>query len=601
MKNFFFSLKQYYKSAPILITIEILLTTLPVGVLAGFITNAERLMINSVQNYVVGTIKIEGLVNSALVFSVLTLASIIFSGMLTPYLQEKISLKNELRFNKRILNKYKTIKYEYFEQEKMLDLFEKTSGASSYAERTFNRTLAIVQNVVAIVSSIVAMWIISPMFSVVAIVVGFAVFILNYIRARRAFKMWGMFGVERRKISKLNTLFYSPFNHTSRKAQAELRVFNTSEKMVDYVNKGVVENRKKIDNKEIFGRVCMHVAGFLMMAVEISIVIYIYVGLKNGTLDWPIGNIVVSLTGFATLISMFSQISSSLSGVVEDNRKIYFVRSFFKLEDEKVGTISSIPKNAVVEIKNVSFTYPGTTKEILHNVSFNINCGEHIAFVGENGSGKSTIIKLILGLYEPTSGEILVNGHKITDYTLSARQKLFGVQYQDFYEYSLKIREVVAMGNIGILNKDKEIERTLEGANIYSAIKSKNATLDTLVGKSFDEDSIEFSGGEKQRMSLATTLAFNHNHLVLDEPTAALDAKAENMMYEVFMGGIKDKGSLIVSHRLASAKISDRIIVFEKGRLVQDGSHNSLMKNKSGLYHKMFTAQAKLYKEGKEI
>ena len=598
MKNYFYALKQYYKSAPILITIKLLLTVLPVGILSGFITNYERLMINSAQNYIVGMATINNLTTTAIIYISLMLASTVLSQVLNSYLSNKISQANDLYFNKKMLAKYKTIKYEYFEQEGMLDLFEKSNGAYMYIGYTFNSTFAILREVVSIASSVVAMWIISPLFSMVAIGVGLAVFVFSFLRIRLNIKIFSQHGIERRKIVSYKTILHGDSIPTN---EAELRVFGTNQKMIDYINEGIVENTKKREKKAVVARVYRHVCDGLLIAMEIFILLYIFFGLKNNTLNWPLGNIVVALTGFIALTERFNAISFSVCEIIDSNKKINFVQDFFNLEDEKEGTISSIPKNAVVEIKNVSFTYPGTTKEILHNVSFNITCGEHIAFVGENGSGKSTIIKLILGLYQPTKGEIVVNDHKITDYTRAARQKLFGAQYQDFYEYSLKIREVVAMGNISILNADKKIKDTLKSANIFDAINAKNATLDTIVGKSYDEDSIEFSGGEKQRVSLATTLAFNHNHLVLDEPTAALDAKAENMMYEVFMSGIKDKGSLIVSHRLASAKISDRIIVFKKGKVVQDGSHAQLIKDTEGLYHKMFTAQAKLYKAGKEV
>ena len=598
MKNLFFALKQYYKSAPILITIYIFLTVLPVGVLTGFITNYERLMINSAEIYATGAQPISELIKNASIFLSLSFLSLLLAQMIRPYLSEKIFLKNDLYFQKSINKKFQKIKYEYFEQEKMKDLFDKSGEGAVSQHQLFRAVLSIAQSVLSIGSSLFAMWIISNTLSPIAIGAGLIVFVLDFFRARLSVKIWGQYGVEKRKIMQYKTI-YGSFD--IKQNQAELRVFNTNDKMTNYIYNGVVQNTKKRAKKEIYIRIFMYSRNFLIFLLEAFVLTYVFIGLKNGALNWPIGNIVVAITGFSLLAGKFIGISSEITEILEKNRKIEYLRQFYKLDEEKEGQIDSLPKNAIVEIKNVCFTYPGTNKEILHNVSFSIKCGEHIAFVGENGSGKSTIVKLILGLYEPTSGEILVNGHKITDYTRDARQKLFGVQYQDFYKYALKVREVVAMGNIDILNKDKEINGVLKRANVYDAIKNKNATLDTTIGKTYDDDSLEFSGGEKQRMSLATTLAYNHNHLILDEPTAALDAKAENLMYEVFMSGIKSKGSLIVSHRLASAKISDRIIVFKEGRVVQDGSHDLLMKNKSGLYHKMFTSQAKLYKEGKEI
>ena len=379
--------------------------------------------------------------------------------------------------------------------------------------------------------------------------------------------------------------------------QAEQRVFLTGDKMINYTYNEGTRINKKITDKSKLEILLSFFAEFLASSVSVAVLIYILLNALGGTLLWTIGELTIAITGYSRLIRRFSNASNYFTSMFISSKEVGGFLELSELEDDQEGTIDEVPLEKVIHVKNLCFTYPGTNVEILHNVTFDLGINEHIAFVGRNGSGKSTMVKLLLGLYQPTSGEITIGGHSIRDYTYSVRKKIFGVQFQDYISYPFKIREVVAVGNPEILNNDEEIEDALKKANIYDSLQEKEANLDTSVGKEFNDDAIEFSGGEKQRISLAITLAYDHDYLVLDEPTAALDAVSENKMYESFMSGIKDKGSLIVSHRLASARISDRILVFENGEIVQDGNHTDLMQDKDKLYYKMFTAQAKLYKK----
>ncbi len=241
--------------------------------------------------------------------------------------------------------------------------------------------------------------------------------------------------------------------------------------------------------------------------------------------------------------------------------------------------------------ENVRFAYPGTEREILKGVSFRIEKGRHAALVGENGAGKSTIIKLLLGLYRPTSGHITVNGKDIAALSDKARKKLFSAVFQDFVSYNLTLRENIALGSIPQMADDEAV--------LYAADKAaagdiaREVGLNTHLGKVY-EDGADLSFGQWQRLAIARAVMADGEILILDEPTAALDLMAEAEIYQSFLRSMRDKTCLVISHRLGSARNSDEILVLSDGVIQEQGSHAELME-RGGLYAKMFALQAQWY------
>jgi ABC-type multidrug transport system fused ATPase/permease subunit len=246
-------------------------------------------------------------------------------------------------------------------------------------------------------------------------------------------------------------------------------------------------------------------------------------------------------------------------------------------------------ENPCIVFEDVTFTYPGSTKVILQGVSFCIRPGELIALVGKNGAGKSTIVKLLSRLYAPDSGRILINNSDIKDLTTEQLRKVLSFVFQDYFNYDLTMRENVAFGNINRITDDAAILSTLQEIFTDSTFMDINQNL----GK-IEDDGVDLSGGQWQRVALARALFANSKFVVLDEPVAALDPIAESHMYQSFAETMQSKGCLMISHRLASARICDRILVIDAGRVVEEGSHEYLMKHK-GLYQHMFNLQSKWY------
>lgn len=246
-----------------------------------------------------------------------------------------------------------------------------------------------------------------------------------------------------------------------------------------------------------------------------------------------------------------------------------------------------------IEFQNVSFTYQSAKKSTINNMTFKVNKGENIAIVGENGAGKTTAVKLLCGLYYPTSGEILINGKSNRDFSGNSYFNLFSAVFQDYYFMPMTIAENICATS----NYDKEkLFAAFEKAGISNKINGLPNKEKSYMIKDVYKDAVDFSGGEKQKLLLAKAIYKNAPVLILDEPTAALDPIAENELYLKYNEITSNKISFFISHRLSSTRFCDRIIFIKDGRIAESGTHEELMALK-GLYYRMYQIQSYYYKE----
>lgn len=250
-----------------------------------------------------------------------------------------------------------------------------------------------------------------------------------------------------------------------------------------------------------------------------------------------------------------------------------------------------VPK---IEFKNVWFKYPGTERWIFENLSFVIDPGEHIALIGENGAGKTTLVKLLLRFYDVNKGSIEISGTNLRSLSLSDWYTQLGTLFQSFNAYPLNIKQNITVGIQGQLNKD-QFNKALTQSGVDDIVKNLPYGTETVLDSSFKKG-IEPSGGQWQRVALARAFYRNPNVLILDEPTSAIDAKAEYTIFNNIFKQQATKTALIISHRFSTVRRASRIIVIEKGKIVEEGSHTELMKNTDGLYHEMFEKQAEGYR-----
>lgn len=244
-----------------------------------------------------------------------------------------------------------------------------------------------------------------------------------------------------------------------------------------------------------------------------------------------------------------------------------------------------------IEFHDVCFSYPGSNEKVLNHVDFKFTAGEKLAVVGENGAGKSTFIKLLCRMYEPSEGYISLNGIDIRKYDYQEYLSLFGVVFQNFHIFGVTVAENIAMDSSWDKKKVKELLKQVELLEYVDSLQDKENT----VVRNGDEDSIDISGGQAQKLSIARAMYKDAPFVILDEPTAALDPISESLIYEKFNDMVKEKSALFISHRMSSCKFCDNIIVFEKGRIIEHGSHNELL-HSLGKYAAMWNAQAGYYK-----
>ncbi len=270
--------------------------------------------------------------------------------------------------------------------------------------------------------------------------------------------------------------------------------------------------------------------------------------------------------------------------------------AFTQLEDQPGALDEPEDMSSVgiqsIEFRNVSFAYPETERYILKDCSFTLNGNEHYAFVGVNGAGKTTITKLLMCLYDNYEGEIFINGKNLRDYRYSQIKGFFAVVHQDFAKYEIELKENVKLGDV-TKDDDERMNTAIKEIQLDSAVEKLHSGVDTPLGKTF-ENGVELSGGEWQRVAIARNLYSDAPMKILDEPTAALDPVAESGIYQLFKEITKDKSAIFITHRLGAAKIADKILVIDGGKVAEFGSHNELMAQ-NGIYSEMFNTQKGWY------
>lgn len=399
------------------------------------------------------------------------------------------------------------------------------------------------------------------------------------------------------RLSKSNRIFDYYLEHylESHKAGKDIRLYKQDRLILDEIDAVGERNTAIVDdlNRGIF----RNSLWILLTNFALIFYTYFYVGLKSMTGVFAVGSIVKYSGGvlqfagaFSGMMDAFSQLRAN-SGYLRD----YF--RFIDLPEERQEGKLQCPaegQSCRIEVKNVSFRYPGTEEYVLRNVSFTIEPGEKVAIVGRNGSGKTTMIKLLCRLYDPTEGEILCNGVDIREYDIEAYRAMMGVVFQDFKLFSFTLGQNVASR----VELDREkAEACLKKAGLEERLRRLEKGVDTYLYKDFDENGVEISGGEAQKIALARALYKQTPLIILDEPTAALDPVAEAEIYAKFGEIVGEKTSIFISHRLSSCRFCDRILVFADKTLVQQGRHDALLQAQDGCYAKLWNAQAQYYEK----
>ncbi len=307
----------------------------------------------------------------------------------------------------------------------------------------------------------------------------------------------------------------------------------------------------------------------------------------------------VFLTGSVlTASSNLSQIFSTLSSIADQALFLTDLLAFFQMQPTVLSKPDALPAPRPIrqgfEFQNVSFHYPGVDRLILDNLEFRLEPGERIALIGQNGQGKTTIVKLMTRLYDPSGGRILLDGVDLRDYNIEDLCREIGVIFQDFMRYEMTARENIAVGRIEFRDDDARIIAAAEKSLADGVINRLEHRYEQMLGRRF-EGGVDLSGGEWQKLALGRAYLREAQVLVLDEPTAALDAKAEFEVFERFNELTVGKMALFISHRFSTVRMAERIIVLENGRIAEEGNHDRLVA-RGGRYAEMFELQASSYR-----
>lgn len=354
---------------------------------------------------------------------------------------------------------------------------------------------------------------------------------------------------------------------------------------------------------------------FLNPMINVCIYFLVYLGITEGF--FPIGSIMKYAALMNRAVNALQGLAGTVSAMRANRSYLDAYLSFFELPEEESpyrnGGVAEVAElepesssaaetgnrvsgldgcGAVFEFRHVWFRYPGSEAYALKDVNLRFHLSGKAAVVGLNGSGKTTFIKLLTGMYQPVKGEILINGRNIQQCDMEEYRKLFSIVFQDFTLFPFTLGQNVASG----LSYDQiRVGEALAQVDFGERLAALPKGLETYLYKYFDENGVEISGGEAQKIAIARALYKNSPLLVLDEPTAALDVTAEFQMYSLIRERVADKGVLFISHRLSVCRIVDEILVFENGTIVQRGSHKKLLEAEDGLYSRMWKAQAEVY------
>ena len=325
---------------------------------------------------------------------------------------------------------------------------------------------------------------------------------------------------------------------------------------------------------------------------------YVYVIWRTVTGSLSIGTLTFLTGAIVQASGNIQQIFSSLSSIADQALFLTDLLAFFEMQPTIRSKPHALPAPRPIvrgfEFRNVSFRYPGTSRLVLNSLDLHLRAGERVALIGKNGEGKTTLVKLMTRLYDPVEGQVLLDGVDLREYNLEDLYREIGVIFQDFMRYEMTARENIAVGRIDEINNLPLLKTAADKSMADEVIERLPGDYEQMLGRRF-ESGVDLSGGEWQKIALARAYLRDAQVLILDEPTAALDARSEFEVFQRFAELTAGKSALFISHRFSTVRMADRIVVLENGRIAEDGNHETLL-NLGGRYAEMFEMQAASYR-----
>lgn len=476
------------------------------------------------------------------------------------------------------------MKYSDAEQPKIRDFIELAQDSANF-QQVLNLLSAIVTSAITVIGLFAIIVTVQPViFIFVALVV-----IFRLIADRKNRILWDKwrprYAPIMRKVNYLLRIMRSiEFGKEVRSNNLQDWIYNKSDRNADTYLNASTKHNKELQINQSFSAV---------LSILQECAVYFILAYKVVFEGMPIGDFSMYMTSINTFSNNVSTIVYSISEIL----KMSLFASDFRyclslsLTSENENNTDITADNASIEFKNVYFKYPNTDRYVLENINLVISAGQSLSIVGVNGSGKTTMVKLLCRLYEPTSGVILINDRNVNDMPFEEYIGYIGAVFQDFKLFSFTVADNVSF------DEDKnsdEITKCIIKSGLDYKLEQLPKGLETNINKEFDSEGMEFSGGESQKLAITRALYKNAPVMILDEPTAALDPLAEYDIYSRFNDIVMNKTAIYISHRMSSCQFCDKIAVLDKGQIIQYGKHKELVKEE-GLYSQMWNIQKKYY------
>lgn len=535
---------------------------------------------------------IDGLANGSLqafiVHLIRFIALILLSSLLASLLQfgtNRLNLIVGKKLDSQRVNKCRKVAFPITETQAFHALCEQAEKAAETDQAFFAALQTGIKSTIQIITSFVVLSSIDARTAVVIFVLLLFGIWINKNAAKNSGNIWDEYIQNMRHANYLSSLLLH------REYAAERKVFHYNPEIENRYHKDcseAIEKNSKLGRKRLISE---SITTLFSAIYSMAAILLLGVSVGNGKIT--IGSFIAAFTAISSLRNVASQLYGAVFDVSNHFSRLSGFFSLLALEEDCTPS-SDEPTDLLkgIEFQHVSFSYPETSVHVLEDVSFILKPGMHYALVGENGCGKTTLVKLLIGLYQPTSGRILVGGKDVSKMCTAEKRQIFSAIFQDFYRYPLSIRENVSLSS-PMPQSSNAINDTLDALRFDAPLRQKENGLD--IGLGFlAQESTDLSGGEWQKLTVARSILSPAQIIVLDEPNAALDPVSEMAFYRAYEEMFASKTTLFISHRLGAVKSADQILVLHNRHLIAMDAHNSLM-NTCEYYRELFETQRGLY------